>query len=293
MLAHNIKDILTRVPEAIDMVKKADLEKDFPVDSADSAAASYLRVMYLEKVASRKVDLDTKELVTKAASLYGIKDRLDPFKERFASLEKKAQEAYEFGSTLKELEAGFEGDLGGYGFLGLEKAAAAAEAIVSQFGDQVTSEAVKRYSGRAWLNKEAAVQALTSRYMTTKEVNFVKVARVVVNSIKEDDFDAIRSLCGTVTQLDKKAGLDLIGFDFYKEALITKESAFASVMNVNLAGTSVPWESIQKFGKDRIASTIGADIAKAMTGNIVADKAMLESLPRDNQIMLAKLVKGC
>lgn len=293
MLAHNIKDILTLVPEATSMVKQANLEEDFPLDNKDSACASYLRVNYLTKVAERKLDLDLVAKIEKAAELYGVKDQVDPYLSRFNTIEKKASAAQsQYGLTLKDIEAGFEGDLSGLGFLGIEKAASAAKKIVGDFGDMVKSAEVLRYAGHAYLNKTAAVQALGNRFYASKDPSFIKVARVVVDDIREDDFSAISSLCDTITQLDKQAGLDIIGFNFYKEALLTKMSALCSSMTVNLAGTQVPFESIQKFGKDRIASTLGGDIAKAITGSPVEDKAMLESLPRDLQVMLAGLVKG-
>lgn len=294
MLAHNIKAILTLVPEVKSMVKAASLEEDFPYDSKDSVTASYLRVHYLEKVAEKRVDPAISTKITKAAELHGVKKTLDEFLPRFNTLEKQASmNQSKYGLKLKEVEAGFEGDLGGFGFLSIEKTASMAESIVDEYGDQVKSAEVLRYAGKAYLNKEAAVMALSNRYHASKEVAFVKIARVVTDSIRETDFNAIGQLCHTVTQLDKQAGLDIRGFNFYKEALTTKKSALTSSMMVKLAGKDVPWESIQKFGMERIASTIGADVAGAMTGDPGSDKAMLESLPLDVQTMLGSLVRGC
>lgn len=294
MLAHNIKAILTLVPEAKPMVKAASLEEDFPYDSKDSVTASYLRVHYLEKVAEKRVDPATVAKITKAAQLHGVKDALDAFLPRFNTLEKVAsQNQSKYGLKLKEIEAGFEGDLSGFGFIGIEKTAAMAESIVDAYGDEVQSSELLRYAGRAYLNKEAAVIALANRYHASKDASFVKIARVVADSISETDFSTINELCQTVTQLDKQAGLDIIGFNFYKEALFTKKAALTSSMMVKLAGKDVPWESIQKFGMERIASTIGSDVAGAMTGDPGSDKAMLESLPLDVQTMLGSLVRGC
>lgn len=295
MLAHNIKDILTKVPEAMNMVKQANLEEDFPSDSKDSVSASYLRVHYLEKIAGKDVDEATVKKITKAAELYGVKDVLDTMVTKFSDMEKKASVSTNnpFKVSLSQLEANFEGNLGGLGFLGIEKAASAAKAIYAEFGDAVKSEAVLRYAGHGWLNKQAAIMVLANRYHATKEPAFVKVARLVMDNIIESDFNAISNLCDTVQSLDKQAGLDIIGFNFYKEALYTKEADLLSSMTVKIDGKSVPWESIQKFGKDRIGSILGADVAKAMTGDAATDKAMLESLPADSQKMLAGLVKGC
>lgn len=294
MLAHNIKAILTLVPEARSMTKQASLEEDFPYDSKDSVCASYLRVHYLEKVAEKAVDSVVKAKITKAAELHAVKETLDTFLDRFNTFEKKAAETEsKYGLTLKDVEAGFEGELGGFGFLGIEKTASTARGIYEKYGDAVTSPEVRRYAGRAWLNKEAAVLSLANRYHATKEQAFVKVARIVVDSIKENDFDAIGQLCTTVTELDKKAGLDIIGFNFYREALITKQAAFETATSISLAGTPVPWESIKKFGTERIASVLGKDISDAMTGDLSNDKAVLESLPLDMQKMLLALCKGC
>ena len=136
MLAHNIKAILTLVPEAKPMVKAASLEEDFPYDSKDSVTASYLRVHYLEKVAEKRVDPATVAKITKAAQLHGVKDALDAFLPRFNTLEKVAsQNQSKYGLKLKEIEAGFEGDLSGFGFIGIEKIAAMAESIVDAYGD--------------------------------------------------------------------------------------------------------------------------------------------------------------
>jgi hypothetical protein len=293
LLAHNIKAILTLVPEARSMTKQASLEEDFPYDSKDSVCASYLRVHYLTKVAEKQVDPAVAAKITKAAELHNVKKTLDQFLDRFNTFEKKAAEAeVKYGLTLKDIEAGFEGDLGGFGFLGIEKAASTAKSIYEKYGTEVKSPEVLRYAGRAYLNKEAAVMSLANRFHATQEPAFVKVARIIVDSISESDFDAISQLCDTVTQLDKKAGLDVIGFNFYREALITKKAAYASAMKLKLAGQEVPWEKIQKFGKDRIASTLGKDIADGMTGDPANDKAVLESLPMDLQKMLVSLTKG-
>ena len=212
---------------------------------------------------------------------------------KFSAIEKQASTVEDpLSIGVKQAEANFEGNLSGFGFLGIEKIASAAKDMFDRYGDAVTSDQVKRYAGRAYLNKEAAVLSLANRYHASKDTDFVKIAQMVVNSVRENDFDNIGRICETVTSLDKKAGLDIIGFNFYKEALLTKQSELASSLKVNLAGTSVPWESIQKFGKERIASTMGKDIADGLTGDPANDKAVLESLPIDLQKMLASLVKG-
>lgn len=284
---------MTLVPEARSMIKQASLEEEFPYDSKDSVCASYLRVHYLTKVAERYVDEKIVKKITKAAELHGVKTTLDEFLPRFNTFEKKASETEaKYGITLSEIEAGFEGDLSGLGFLGIEKAASTAKSIYEKYGDEVKSPEVLRYAGRAYLNKEAAVMALANRYHATKEPAFVKVARIVADSVKESDFSAIGQICDTVRELDKQAGLDIIGFNFYKEALMTKKAAYQGAMTINLAGTPVAWEKLQKFGKERVSSTLGKDIGDALTGDPANDKAVLESLPLDLQKMLLSLTKG-
>lgn len=289
MLAYNIRHILELVPEVKEMIKKADIEQEFPMDSKDSVIASYLRANYLMKVAHKPVDPITLGKLEKAANLYGVKEKLDTFLPRFKSLEKSASTNVE--KELRELESMFEGDTGGFGFLTIEKAAEKAEELYKQYGEMIKSAEVKRYACVGWLNKEAAIRTLANRYYANKDSSFVKIARLV-STMREDDVDSLKKLCNTVTQLDKKAGFDLIGFNFYREAVITKEAALITALRINLAGEDVPYEKIAKFGKDRIGSTLGADIASSLTGNPVEDKAVLESLPRDLQIMLKSLVKG-
>lgn len=293
MLAHNIKEILTLIPEALPMVKSANLEEDFPIDNKDSVTASYLRMHYLEKVASTPVASEVKELLEKAANLHDIKEELDPLIKRFHTMEKTASYQQElYGLTLKDQEALFEGDLGGFGFLSLEKAASVATDLVSKYGEEITSEEVRRYAGHCWLNKEAAVKSLANRYYATKDTDFIKVARVVVDSFKDNIPEDISNLCRTVTTLDKRAGLDIVGFNFYKEALFTKEADYKSSLYITLNGEQIPYEKIISFGKDRISSAIGKDIGSAITGNPTQDKYMLESLPVDLQRVLQSLLKS-
>lgn len=284
MLAHNIKEVLTIVPEALDFVKEASLEQEFPVDSKDSAAASYLTAAYLTKSAGKVLDIDLLKRLEKAASLYGVKDKLDEFIVRFNPIQKKAE------VDVKSMEAMFEGNLSG--FLNIEKAATQATELMSKYASEVTSDEVRRYSGNAYLNKEAAVYSLANRFYATKETfpSFIKIARMINDDVREDDFSSIAEICRTVTTLDKQAGLDIIGFNFYKEALITKEAAIAGLV-VNLNGTPVSYAKISALGKERIGSYLGKDIGDAMKGD-PSDKYMLEALPKPQQAMLQKIIKN-
>jgi hypothetical protein len=202
--------------------------------------------------------------------------RFDP------QLEKTAEE------RTFELMAEFE--LSVNGLLSLEKTAALAEEI-REINPTLRDERIARYSGNGWLNKEAAIKTLANRFYATKDIDFVKLASTA-NRIRENDFDNIRSLCKIVTGLDKRAGLDVLGFNFYKEALITKEASMRSCLGVNLAGETLPYEKVEAFGKDRIGSLLGPDVSKELGGDPVTNKYVLESLPRDSQLMLKASLKG-
>jgi hypothetical protein len=290
MLAHSIKEVLTLVPEALDFIKEASLEQDFPVDNKDSAAASYLTAAYLVKVAGKVLDVDLLKRLEKAASLYDVKQEMDKFISRFIPIEKQASEK-EIIEMIKSAEALFEGNL--CGFLNIEKAAERATELMTKYTSKINSSEVKRYAGQAWLNKEAAVYALANRYYATKEQNkhFLKIARLINDSVREDDFTSIKDICKTVTYLDKQAGLDVIGFNFYKEALITKEAAITAGLSVILNGVPVSYTKIVALGKDRIGSYLGKDIGNSLKGD-PSDKFILESLPLPQQILLANVLKN-
>lgn len=291
MLAHNIKSVLTLVPEAMEFVKKASLEQDFPTDNKDSAAASYLTAAYLTKVAGKVLDVDLLKHLEKAAALYGVKTEMDKFIPRFSQMTKQASVEETLG-MVKAAEAMFEGNL--CGFLNIEKAAERANELIREHGDLITSSEVKRYAGHAYLNKSAAVQSLANRFHATKQTNptFIKIARLINDSVREDDFLSIRDICNAVTLMDKEAGLDLIGFNAYKEFLITKQAALSKGLTVTLAGKEHPYTKVASLGKDRISDYLGKEAAAGLTGDCVNDKYVLESLPRSSQAMLSNVLRN-
>lgn len=287
MLAHNIKEVLTLAPEAFNLVKEASLDKDFPVDNKSSVAASYLVATYLEKVAHRSISESVFSLIKKAVDLYGLADELEPLVCKFDMVEKQAAAVSDtFVLDMQE----FEDSLSGWGYTCLEKTASTAQELVEKYGDRVVSPLVLQYSCSGWLDKEAAVQSLANRVVATKgtEPGYIKIARLVANNVALGDSAALKDLCQTVTTLDKQAGLDLLGFNFYREAVMLKQ---AGVL-VSIGGEGVPFEKIVKFGKDRIGTLVGSDVANALTGDVVNDKAVLESLPRDLQLVLKASLKN-
>jgi hypothetical protein len=291
MLAHSIKEVLTIVPEAMEFIKQASLEKDFPVDSKDSAAASYLTAAYLTKVAGKVLDIDLLKRLEKAATLYDVKTTMDKYIPRFSEMSKEASEE-EIIAMVKTAEAGFEGDL--CGFLNIEKAAEKATQLMQKYASKVTSEEVKRYSGNAYLDKSAAIRSLANRYHASKEQNshFIKVARIIQDNIREDDFKTIGEVCRIVTTLDKQAGFDLIGFNPWREFLLTKQSALASGLTVSLAGKDVPWTKIASLGTNRIQGFLGKEASAGLTGDCVNDKYVLESMPRGLQMQLNNILRN-
>jgi len=290
MLAHNIKKVLELAPEAIGLVKQASLEEEFPLTSRDNVIASYLVANYLEKVASRPISEAVFALIKKAVDLYEINDIVEPLVAKLCLQEKAANHA----PTLAEEESRLEGELSHIGFYDLIKTAEAADSLYKKFGESITSEYVKRYACEGFLNKQAAVVALVNRYKTSGNTanEYIKLARC----IESDDvsgWDKLENskICKTISLLDKRAGLDLKGFNIYSEAIFSKEAG-AKSLKVTLAGKEVPYEHILKFGKDRIGSLLGSDISDNIKGNPYEDKCIIESLPRDLQQLLYRGISG-
>lgn len=279
MLAYDLKKILELAPEAHSLVKEAALTEEFPTGSRDSVCASYLRAQYLAHNQDKFVDPTLKETLTKAASLYGVKDKLDEISKSFSKkeLEKSAQE------TLLEKMALFEEHA--YGFHQPAKAARLAEELVSH----TDREDVRRYAGKAFLDKEAAIVSLSRRYQASRSEGYVKMAHIVADGVKENDFEKIASVCRSVTELDRINGLDVLGFDFYKEALVTKAAMLGQKVTVSLAGRTIPFTNLQKLDRQGIADLVGKDIASGVDmSDPFTTKQALEAAPRDVQLILLK-----
>jgi hypothetical protein len=298
MLAHNLKDILSIVPELQEHIKKANIEEEYPLDNKDGAVASYMRCYYLSKVAHKVVDPDVMEKLEKAAQLYNIKETVLPFIQKMKKYaEETKKEAIEKAAklTVKEVEALFEGSL--TGFFDIEKAAEEAKELMSKYASEIQSSELKRYAGKAYFIKEAAIETLETRAKLTGKEIFTKIAESVA---KHMDFDspqeAILAVCRTVTTLDKKAGLNARGFNFYKEALsVAPERVGANgttILTVKLAGKPIAYEKIERLGKRRIGQYLGKDVASEMTSDPVMNKRILESLPLDLQRVLLGILKN-
>lgn len=284
MLAYDIKAILEIVPEATALVKKANLEQEFPVETMDSYIASVLRFNYLTKVAKVAVDYDAYGTLEKAAAVYNIENELKPFIASISAYASNAlvKSASEFNSTEEYSTSS--------AFQGMEKTAQVAAHLYEIHGADGMNDDIKKYAGVGYLDKEAAVGGMISRYQASKDERFVKLARIINDT---DETTLLRAdlmkIASTVLDLEKENELQYMGFNFFEESIV---KSAASVLLISLAGAKVPYEKIARLGKDRIASVLGKDVAEGLTNDPVNDKHVLESLPLDLQRILASLLKS-
>ncbi len=294
MLAYSLKEILSLVPEALPMVKEAHIDQEMPLGNRDSCIASALQLTYHEKVAYKAVDVFAIEKVAQAVKLYGVEDVVGDLSDKLvkaASLRQQAG-AVDAKAEFMTKQAGFEGE--GSGFCDpLRLAAEAAELYkqAQELGVEPT-ERVARYSGNAYLNKKAAIDSLAARYQATGNTDFVKIAEAIgsarVETLKPH---TVNDICLTISQMDKEAGLNARGFDFYRESLMTKEAAVSS-LTVKLCGKEVPYEAIMRVGRDRVSQYIGEDVAKEMDRGPMNAKQVFETLPLDLQRVVCDLIKN-
>lgn len=295
MLAYTLKNVVELIPSALAHVKQASIVTDFPTDNRDSAVASALSIQYCQHVSGKSVDPYQMEKVAAAVSAYGADDIVRTLTEEMieAHTMSKIASSYDPVGEYHTKTAGFEGDL--TGFRDLEALGEAAEELYKEAQDLGVDapETVRRYSGNAFLSKKAALDALAARYQASGNVGFAKIAA----SLGRLDTDVmptqtVQDICRTVSSMDKQAGLASKGFDFYREALLTKEAEIVSAMSCRLAGHEVPYERIAKVGKDRISQYIGADVAKEMDGGPAHFKQVAETLPMDLQRIVLDLTKN-
>lgn len=292
MLAYNLKDILSIVPDLKEHIKEANIEESYPLDNKDGCMASYIRYQYLTKVANKLVAPEQAAKLEKAAYLYGILEEAKPFVQRlekFAAVRRDEQIKQAEKLTKGQQEAFFDGTL--TGFVDLTKVASTAQEL---YGPEA-SDNIKLYAGDAYFDKEAAIRALSARaYASGKDV-FTKIAEILENSVEDSTKlgrAEIADLCSKVTELDKKAGLDIKGFNFYKEALTRNRARIKTAMSVKVCGKNVPYEKIASLGASRIGNYLGSDVGSAITGDPYNDKAVIESLPLDLQRVLQGVLRN-
>lgn len=293
MLAHSIKPILELVPEALPFIKKASVDQDLPLDNADSCVASALELKFHEHVDGKSVDIFAMDKVASAVTLYGVSEVVKDLTEKMvkAAHYQAMSKLENPEETYLSKQASFEGDL--TGFADYSTSAESALHLYKQASELglTPSEAVLRYSGHGFLDKKAAVEGLAARFQATQNVNFVKIASAIgrmdtLSMRPETVFD----VCKTISSMDKEAGLSAKGFNFFREAILTKSAA--SALSVTLCGKQVPYEQIEKLGRHRIAQYIGEDVAKEMDSGPMNAKQVFETLPADLQQILCNLLKN-
>jgi hypothetical protein len=299
MLGYTLKHVLDVLPEALPMVKQASITKEFPVDNPDSCLASALSIEYLKAADPGKATSmppGALEKVAMAVEAYGLTQTFSTLKQSLldsltGSMQKQA--SVNRDGDYKTREAYFLGQLGGMkDVLELTKSASALYEEAQASGITPCDE-VCVYSGHAFLSKEAAVTALGHRYQLTKDSVFLKLAAAMSQEPElMPSSRTVKSLCSTVSGMDKKAGLHAQGFDFYKETLLTKSAAL-SCSSVSLMGESVPLEKILRLPRDQVEHYLGKDIAEGLASDPVTAKAVVDSLPNDMKVVLKTMLKSC
>lgn len=295
MLAYTLKHIVELVPEALQHVKQASIEKDLPLDNRDSTLASALSLQYHMHVDGKPIDVFAMEKVAQAVELYGVGNVLNELTENMILSHRANIVADRFDPVAEyhTKSAGFEGEL--TGFHDVEGLAIAAEELYKEASDLGVEppDSILRYSANAYLDKKAAVESLAARYQASGDVGFAKIAVALGRMITETIAPAaVQDICRTVSGMDKRAGLHVKGFDFYREALLTKEAEVTSSLRVRIAGSDVPYETLARLGKDTIGKYVGADVAKEMDGGPQNFKQVLETLPLDLQRIVLDLTKN-
>ncbi len=288
MLAHDLKNILELVPSAMEHIKQASIEDDYPVDSPDSTIASGLRINYQIKIAHKPVDYETIDLVKKASALWGVTGLIEELSSGLVPKEVKA----DVSEDVLFKQSMFSSKTAG---IGVDFAVLAKEAqvLVDHFKEHVDSEDVLRYSCQGVLNKQAAIDALNSRAYATGKEEFTKLAHSLeATNTGKLTTNELQKLAEVVTMLDKKAGLHLKGFNFYRETIMVKEADIKSSMTVLINGKDVPYEKIEKLGSVRIGDALGKDVGASLGKSPVEDKEVIETLPLDLQRVLSGMLRN-
>jgi hypothetical protein len=287
MLAHTLKPILELVPEALPMIKQAHVDEEFPLSNRDSCIASALCVNYAAKISGDTIAFPILEKVAKAVKLYNVEDQIKAFTDKMVATVQEKKASTLLPGNYMDKQANFEGDF--TGFSDVLEQSQKAEALYKEakaLGIE-PSDQVKRYSGHAFLVKEAAVKSLAVRYHKTNDAGYVKLA-AAVNKANEFGLksETIVDLCRTVSEMDKAAGLTM---DFFKETLVTKEAEALDSVTVRLRGKEVPLNSIIALGEKRLAGYLGTEITREMADGPMNFKAALEALPIDSQQLLLRM----
>ena len=283
MSIYTLREMLEIAPELADHVKQASDLDDFSTNSKEDTLVSSLKATYLVKIAKKVVCPETLTKVATATRLYGLEDQVKELTDLLVAgnLEKAASVPFYFTHDLRLAESYIEAETSG--FCDIEKVAEAAQELFDSYPDDVESELVRTYAGANVFVKAAAVEALKARARIVPM--FEKMAHIVeatdASSLTQSQ---VRTISQVVTQMDKEAGLCTKGFNFYKEAFLTKEAASSSLL-VNCAGKKV---GIEKLMRANIGDILGNDVAAHLGTDPYEMKAAIEALPRDSQQLLAR-----
>lgn len=298
MLAYTNKFVLELVPEALPLVKQASLEQEYPLDNRDSCIASALAVQYHANIDHKPVDPEVMTKVATAVELYGVQDEVKSMTDSMVKAARERSLQSHLQATAKDefivKQASFEGDLSGFtDHVTMGHRAREMYKEASNLGIEPSDE-VKRYSGNGMLNKQASVESLASRYHLSRDVGYVKLASALgrMSEVQLSRPETVFDICMTVATMDKEAGLAARGFNFFKETVLTKQAVIASALKVRVANQDIPYEAIERVGKDRIAQYIGPDVANEMDGGPANAKQVFETLPLDLQRILLNLTKN-
>ena len=283
MSLYALKNVIELIPAAAGIVKQACVETEFPTTSRDATIASALEITFLTKVANQMVDEEHLRRVGKAVELYDVRDQIEDLAHKMikaAALQKQASD--DVTAEVRMAEQIFEGSLSG--IPDMEKLAAMAESLVDNYGEHIQSPLVRLYGGEGYLNKEAAVAALTYRAKKTGNSEFEKVAHVIQGVapyiLSTEDK---RNIAGTIMGLDKTAGY--LG-DIYKDIFMTKLAG----VTVNLGSKVVPVEKIIALGSSKVSAILGPDVGALLKEDPLNMKHALEALPLAEKKTLAGIV---
>lgn len=292
MIAYTLKHVLELVPQAVPLIKQAHVDEDYPLSNKDSCVASALCLNYHVNVDRQSVDPDRMEKIAQAVKLYQVEDLVGDLTGKMLNslLVKQASARRPAEYMLKQ--AHFEGNLSGF-MDPSEQSDEAVELFKEATDLNVSpSDEVKRYSGNCFMRKEAAVKGLAVRYHKTQDVGYVKLASAI-GKVNETTLkpETIVDICKTVAEMDKRAGLEDKGFNFFKEALVIEKAAALAGMTVKLKGYDVPMDTITSLGKTRLAEYMGHELIREMDEGELNFKAALEALPIDSQQLLLRMTK--
>lgn len=295
MIGYTLKHVLELVPEALPLVKKANLESEYPLDNKDGCMASALVMAYNSKQ-GRFTESDSMQKIATAVIAYGIEDDVERLSRlvtiRDGLVKSASTQTTATKAQFKVDESQLEHSLGGVKDIqGLTKQASSIYERSQELGEEA-SETAKMYSGNAYMVKSAALDALNARFHLTQDPTFVKIAAAL--SSQPDVLPPgplVKKLCEVVSSLDKQAHLEQKGLDFYKETLITKKAA-ESTVRVKIGKEEYPVNALQKIPRHHLTNYMGEDFCKEIDSDPETAKAVVESLPADMQQVLLTVLKN-